>query len=101
LYASTLIAAWQRLVSLNIPWDFAALGKVTGKRRMFTLVVPSAGDRRVVDICLTLITSKPRSTNQTEMFSAGIETVRCRITAFRGFWDLEQKVKYRRLFLSK
>jgi hypothetical protein len=32
------------------------LGKVTGKRVMFTVVVPSAFDRQVADICLMLVT---------------------------------------------
>jgi hypothetical protein len=67
---------------------------------MFT-VVPSAGDQRVVGICLTLITSKPRFTNPSEMSSARVETGRCCITAFIGFWDLELKVKHGRLLLSK
>jgi hypothetical protein len=52
------------------------------KRGMLTVVVPTAGDRRVVDICLTVITSKPRFTNASEMCSAGAETGRCRTTAF-------------------
>jgi hypothetical protein len=88
LYASTLIAVWQRLVSLNISWDFDVLGKVIGKRGMFAVVVSSAGDRRVVDMFLTLITSKPRFINQSEMTSAGAETGRCLVTARIGFWDL-------------
>jgi hypothetical protein len=46
------------------------------------VVVPSAGDGRLVDICLTLTTSKPRFTISSEMSSAGVET-------FTGFWDLE------------
>jgi hypothetical protein len=44
---------------------------------MFTVVVPSTGDRQVVHICLTLITSKPRFTNPSEMSSAGFEAGRC------------------------
>jgi hypothetical protein len=55
---------------------------------MFTVVVLSAGDRRVVNICLTLITSKPKFTHPAEVSSAGAETGRCHITAFIGFWDL-------------
>jgi hypothetical protein len=43
-----------RLVSLNISWDSDVRGKVIRKRGMFTVVVPSAGDRRVADICFTL-----------------------------------------------
>jgi hypothetical protein len=88
LYASTLIAIWQRLVSLNISWDFDVLGKVIRKRGMFIMSVPSAGDRRVVDICLTLITSKPRFANPTGISSAGVVNGRCRITVCIGFWDL-------------
>jgi hypothetical protein len=57
---------------LNISWDLDVLGKVIRKREMFTVVVPSAGDGRVVDICLMLITSKPRFTNPPDTSSAGI-----------------------------
>jgi hypothetical protein len=88
LYASTLIEIWQRLVSFNISWDSDVLGKVIRKRGMFTIVVPSVDDQRVVDICLMLITSKPRFTNPPEISSTGIETGRCHITDFIGFWDL-------------
>jgi hypothetical protein len=94
------MAVWQRLVSLNISWDFGILGKIIRKRGMFIVVVPSSGDRRAVEICLTLITSKPRFTNLSEMSSAGTETGRCRIAAFIGFWDLGLKVKCGRLLLS-
>jgi hypothetical protein len=53
---------WKRtLVSLNILWNSDVLGKVIKKRRMFTVAVASAGDRRVVDICLTLIKSNQGS----------------------------------------
>jgi hypothetical protein len=55
---------------LNISWDFDIIGKVIMRRGTFTVVVPPAGDRRVVDICLTLITSKPRFTNAYGMSSA-------------------------------
>jgi hypothetical protein len=70
---------------LNISWDFDALctSEVSWKRRMLTVVVPSTGDRQVVDIGLTLIASQPRFTNPPEMSSAGFETGRCRITAIR------------------
>jgi hypothetical protein len=88
LYAFTLIALWQRLLSLNISWDFDVLGEVIRKRGIFTVAVPSEGERRVVDICLTLIRSKPRSTNPSQMSSAGLETGRRRTTAFTGFWNL-------------
>jgi hypothetical protein len=88
LYASTLIAVWQRLVSLNISWDSDGLGKVIRKRGRFTGDVSSVGDRRVANICLTLITSKPRSTNPSEMSSTGVIDGRCRMIAFIDFWDL-------------
>jgi hypothetical protein len=48
LYGSTLIAIWQRLLSLNISWDFDVLGKDIRKRGMLTAVVPSTGVRRVI-----------------------------------------------------
>jgi hypothetical protein len=73
-----------RLVSLNISWHFGVPYKVITKNGIFALVVPSAGDQRVVDICLTL-TSKPRFINPTEMSSASVEADESRITAFRGF----------------
>jgi hypothetical protein len=72
LYACALIAVWQRLVSLNISWDFDVLGKIMRKRERFTVDVPSAVDRRVAGICLMLITSKPRSSIPSEMSSAGV-----------------------------
>jgi hypothetical protein len=72
LYASTLIAAMQRFVSWNNSWDFHVLGKGIRKRGIFTVVVLSAGDRHVVDICLPLITSKPRFTHPAVMPSAGV-----------------------------
>jgi hypothetical protein len=101
LYACALVEIWQRLFSLKISWDFDILGKVIRKRGMFIVVVSSAGDGWLVDICLTLITSKPRFTNPSEMSYAGAETGRCRITAFVGFWDFGQKVKNGRLLLLK
>jgi hypothetical protein len=88
LYVFTMIATWQRFVSLNMSLDFDVPRKVVRKKGVFTVVVPSVGDRLMVDICLTLITLKPRFTNQSEMSSAGAETGRCRITAFVDFWYL-------------
>jgi hypothetical protein len=73
---------------LNSSWDFDIVGKVIRKREMFTIVVPSAGDLRVVDIFLTLITSKPRFNNPSETSYAGPEIGRYHITLFMGFWDL-------------
>jgi hypothetical protein len=66
------------------------LCKVMRNRGRFTVDVPSAGDRRVADICLTLITSKPRSTNPSEMSSAGVVNGRFRITqplCGSGIWN--------------
>jgi hypothetical protein len=40
------------------------LGKVVRKRGMFTVVVSSARDQQMVDICLILITLKPRFAKQ-------------------------------------
>jgi hypothetical protein len=88
LYASTLTPVLQRLVSLNISWHFDILGNVIKKRGMFTVVLPSAGDQWVADICLMLIMSVPRFTSPPEMSSAGVMNGRCYITAFIGFWDL-------------
>jgi hypothetical protein len=68
---------------------------------MFTVVVPSAGDRRVVDICLMLIISKQKFTNPSEMSSAGVEIGRCSMRACIGLWGLGQKLKYGRLLPSK
>jgi hypothetical protein len=73
---------------LNISWDFDVPGKVIRKRGIFTAVVPSEGDRWVVDICSTVRAAKPRFTNPNEMSSAGVMNGRCRITVFIGFWDL-------------
>jgi hypothetical protein len=56
--------------------DFDVLGKVIRNRGTFTVVIPSADDRRVVYICLTLITLKPRFINPSEMSSAGAEAGR-------------------------
>jgi hypothetical protein len=73
---------------LNIAWDFDFLRKVITKKGIFTVVVPSAGDRRVVNIYLTLITSKARFTNPPEMSFAGVETGRCRIIVLLGSCDV-------------
>jgi hypothetical protein len=63
---------WQRLGRLKISCDFAVLGKVIRNRWRFLVVAPSEDDRRVVVICLTLITSKPRFISPSEMSSAGV-----------------------------
>jgi hypothetical protein len=69
---------------LKRSWDFAALGKVTRNRGKAMDVEPSV-DRRAVDICLTLITSKPRSTSPSGMSSAGLFVGRWLISALIGF----------------
>jgi hypothetical protein len=79
---------WQRTVKGKITWDFAVLGKVMRNRGRFLDRVPSDGDRRVVDICLTLMMSKPRSISPSEMSCAGVFRGRWRITALTGFRDL-------------
>jgi hypothetical protein len=58
------------------------------KRGELIMDDPSAGDRRVTDICLTIITSKLKSSNPSEMFSAGVTEGRSNITAFISLWDL-------------
>jgi hypothetical protein len=73
---------------LKISRNFDVVGKVIRKMGMFTLLVPSAGDRRLAVICLTLIISKPRFTDPPEVSYAGAETGRCGIAAFIGYWDL-------------
>jgi hypothetical protein len=77
------------------------LCKVIKTKGMFTVVLLSAGDRRVADISLTPITSKARFSNPSEMSSVGVESGRCAIAAFKGFWDLGYKEKYGKLLLSK
>jgi hypothetical protein len=66
IYASTLMEMWHRLKSLKMFCNFSDLGKVTRNKVKVIEVVPS-GDRRAVDICLTLIKSKPRSTSLSYM----------------------------------
>jgi hypothetical protein len=67
-----MIAIYQRLGSLNISWNFAVLGKFIRKRGRSMVFNPSGGDRRVVIVCLTLITSKPRLTSPSDMSSAEV-----------------------------
>jgi hypothetical protein len=82
LCCSTLIEIWQRFGSLKISWDLAVLDKVMRNRGMFMVVVTSLGDWRVAVICLTLITSKPRLTNPSDMSSSGVLRGKC-VTAVR------------------
>jgi hypothetical protein len=85
---------WQRLGRWNISCDLAVLGKVMRDRRRFLVVDVSLGDdRRVVVICLTLRTSKPRFIRPSEMSLAVVSGGRWRITAFMGFWDFGKKEK--------
>jgi hypothetical protein len=62
---------WQRLDNLNKSWDFVVLGRVRRNKGRVICVVPSE-DLRAVDICLALITSKPRFTSPSAMSSAGV-----------------------------
>jgi hypothetical protein len=54
---------------------------------------PSDGDRWLVDICLTLIMSKPKSTNLSEMYWTGVFYGRWRITVLLRLSDFGKKVK--------
>jgi hypothetical protein len=54
------------------------------KGRLLVLA-PSVCDRRVVVICLTLTTSKPRLTNPSEISSAGVLRGRGCVWFFHGF----------------
>jgi hypothetical protein len=78
-YASTLIAIWQRLVSLHVSWDLDVLGKVIRRGgyllRLFLL--------HVIDVWYTSFWF----TNPSEMSSAGAEPGRYSIAAFKGFWE--------------
>jgi hypothetical protein len=82
---------WQRLDNLNISRDVAVLGSVFRNKGRCFIVAPSVGDRRVVVICLMLITSKPQFTRLLEMTSAGILGGICQMTALMGFWNLGKK----------
>jgi hypothetical protein len=63
------------------------LGRVIRNKRRLLVLAPSMCDRHVVVICLTLITSKPRLTNLSEISSARVLRGRWQITAFTGFSD--------------
>jgi hypothetical protein len=78
----------QKLLSWNIFWEFDILVKIMKKKGRSTVNILPSGDRWVADISLTLITSKPRSTNPSQMSSAGEVTGGGRITVFTSFWDL-------------
>jgi hypothetical protein len=54
------------------------------------VVDPSEGDGGVAVICLTLITSNPRLTNQSDISYAWVLCGKWRVTAFMGFSDLGQ-----------
>jgi hypothetical protein len=79
---------WQRAVNQKISRDFAVLGKVMRNRGRFMFRIPSDGYRRVVDVCLTLMMSKPKSISPSEMSCAGAFIGKWHITAMRGFRDL-------------
>jgi hypothetical protein len=75
--------------NFNNSWDLVVLGIVTSNKGRVT-DVPSS-DRRVVDSCMTLTTSQPRSPRSSAMSSAGALISRWRITALMGFSDFEKE----------
>jgi hypothetical protein len=91
LYASTLIALWQKFGKHNISCTFAILGKVTRKRGRFMILDSAGGDRRVAVICLTQTTSKLRFPSPSEVSSAGVFCGRWHITTFMGLTDFGKK----------
>jgi ribosomal protein L36 len=62
---------WQRPFKRKISWDLEVLGRVIRNKGRLMVLGPSEFDRRVMVICLTLITSKPRLSRLSEMSSAG------------------------------
>jgi hypothetical protein len=78
---------WQRLEGLKKSSHFIVVDKVTRDKGRIMGVVPS-GDRRKVDIYLTLMTSNPMSINPSATSSAGVFRGRWRITVLRGLSDL-------------
>jgi hypothetical protein len=82
---------WQRLGRRKISWDFAVLGKVIRKRGRFVVLGSTGDDRRVVVICFTLTTSKPRFTSPSDMFCAGVLSGKWCITTFICFSDFGKK----------
>jgi hypothetical protein len=65
---------------VKISCDFVVLGNVVRNKGKLT-VVHSADDGRLVVICLTLITLKPRLISPSYISSAGVLCGRWRITA--------------------
>jgi hypothetical protein len=84
VYASTWTLIWHRLVNLNKSVDFVVRGSVTRKRGRNSERGPSSGDLRVVFICFTFTTSKPKSTSPLDMSSARVCMGSWRMTAFVG-----------------
>jgi hypothetical protein len=80
-----MIAMSQRLSARKISWDFVVLGNIIRQLGRFMFVDPSEGDRRVVVIRLTLITSNPRLTSPSDIAYAGVLCGRWCISAFIGF----------------
>jgi hypothetical protein len=58
---------------------------------MFVVLESSGDDRRVVVICLTLTTSKPRFTSPSDISCAGVLSGKWRITAFIGFFRFRKE----------
>jgi hypothetical protein len=61
-----------KVFQLNISRVFDILGRVMKKIVRFTVDVLFAGDWLVADICMTLITPKPRPTIRSDMSSEGM-----------------------------
>jgi hypothetical protein len=87
------MAKWQRLGRRKISCDFSVLGRVIRKRGRFADLGSSGDDRRVVVICLTLMTSKLSFASPSDISTAGVLRGRWRMTALIGLSDLVQKVK--------
>jgi Na+/pantothenate symporter len=64
------MAVWQRMDSSNSFWDLVALGRIARNKGMVTCVPFS--ERRMVDSCVTLTTSKLRFPSLSAMSSAGV-----------------------------
>jgi hypothetical protein len=57
---------------MKISWDFMFLVSVIRNSGKRLVVVPSAAELRLIDICLTVTTLKLRSISQFDMSSAGL-----------------------------
>jgi hypothetical protein len=76
---------------LKIFFDFSVGGRVMRKREGCWVTHFSDVDPRLVDVCLILIMSKPKSTSPSEMSWTGVLVGRCTI-ALIDFSDFGWKV---------